>query len=84
VIARYKVTRLAAGTALIVMSGGIADRSAAVAGSGHTAHQSSQSTRGGATDVGYNLNGNVTRRVPIELKLCHFTLQAYTVASDMH
>jgi hypothetical protein len=71
VITRYKVGGLAAGSAVIITSG-------------RTADQRSQSTRGEATDVGYNLHGIVTRRVPIELKLCHFTLQTYTLASGMH
>ena len=81
-IARYKVSGLTAGSALIITSGRTADRSAAIAGSGHTTRQSSLSTGlpgGGATNVGYNLHGIVTRRVPIELKLCHFTLQTYTL-----
>ena len=58
------------------MSGHTAVRSAAVAERGHTAPQSSQSTRGGVTDVGYKLHGIGTGRVPIKHKLAHCTLQS--------
>jgi hypothetical protein len=64
---------------MFTLGGRTALRSARAAGSGHTAlHSSSQSTRGGATVVGYNLHGIVTGRVPIEPKWCDFTLQTYS------
>ena len=56
------------GSLMVTQDGGAAVGSARVAGSGYTAPQSSQSIRGGATAVGYNLHGIVTGQEPIELK----------------
>ena len=57
-----------AGIHYYIQGGRAAVGSARVAWSGYTAPQSSQSTRGGGTAVGYNLHGIVTGREPIELK----------------
>jgi hypothetical protein len=51
---------------MFTQGGPTAVGSVGVAGNGHTAPQSSKSTRGGATAMGYNLHGIVTGRVPIE------------------